>query len=321
MQALEGTKLLEETRPLENETTWERDHSKKRGHLLNSLWPFMKGLLFMFRLHHVPSDPNLISCTSERLFDSFLLLNKHNYTSTESLLICNSLHTTMAENGDRRDVHAEQGFFNSRESTPVSDLGTPELSSSSSTVSDRSEPQTPTDSQPLPLPLPLPLPRIATNSGPRNRSATPLSQSSDNEENRENDNGEGNEDVRDDVTVAGSLASSEGHAWPFGTSREPTPATNDNRGEDDTSEAGSDMNNSQFERSQAPTPSSHMPTPRERTPAAERRSRGLNALEEGAEEGAIGDEEQSVDQDVDMEVLDSIETEEGNGGGDDAAVE
>ena len=210
----------------------------------------------------------------------------------------------MAENGNRRSP--EQSASETRESTPRSELGTPELSSSSSTISERSEPDTLPDSQHTPYVFP----RIATNSGRSTRAGTPLSQASDNNENGANDNGNGNGDMRDNVTVAGSLTSSEGHDWPFGT-RDSTPATIGN-GEDNRSEVGSERNGgngvNQFERSTAPSPASHTPTSRESTSAAETEGSSLDTVEE--ENAAVGDEEPVVGGEVLDDVLDSIESDE-----------
>jgi hypothetical protein len=186
------------------------------------------------------------------------------------------------------DQHsAEPNSSHSRESTPISDRGTPGLSSSSSITADRSEPDTEPDWQPLYHTFT----RIATTSGPSSRSATPLSQASANEE-----DGNGNENIRENVTVAGSLASSDGHGWPYGRTRESTPSTNENEGEEDNgSENGSEGETTRrFERSRAPSPPSHIPTPREGTPAAEIHT-NLDTVEEGAEEHEYGEEDEDAE--------------------------
>ncbi|KAE9375255.1 hypothetical protein N431DRAFT_453916 [Stipitochalara longipes BDJ] len=206
----------------------------------------------------------------------------------------------MAEDRDRQ--RPEQNSFPTRNSSPSSELGTPDLSSSSSTTSEHSEPKTLPDSQPLHYSFP----QIAASSGPSSRSTTPFS-------NNENANEDGNGNIRDDVTAAGSLASSDGHAWPFDRSRASTPAINGNEYEngrdDNSSEIGSESNDRRFERSRAPSPDSHIATPREGTPAAESQGTSLDTVDEGAEDEGDREGEEEVGPEVQRDDFDYIETE------------
>ncbi|KAN0113136.1 hypothetical protein V8E51_006087 [Hyaloscypha variabilis] len=212
----------------------------------------------------------------------------------------------MAKPEDQR--LADQNSSHTRDSTPISERGTPGLSSSSCMTADRSEPDTEPDWQPLHPTFT----RIVTTSDPSSRSATPLSQASANEE---DDNG--NENIMENVTVAGSLASSDGHGWPYGGTRESTPAANESEGEEDNgSEVGSEGEARRFERSRAPSPPSHMPTPREGTPAAESQGTSLDAIEEDTDEEEYREEAKKEGEEVRRDILDYVESKNEDDDGD-----
>lgn len=237
------------------------------------------------------SSPRIISSSALLRIPQQLLIQRRNQN-----LISNSLHyLTMSQNtnGQWNQGASSTPTQNSNgEWQQTSNESTPSLPSSSRTASEPSEP----DIQPESTPLHFPILQPPTNEDSTSSRSTTSS----------TNNGNGN--VRDDRTEAGSQASSDSHAWPSqrngsgnGNSMGPPTATTSRESSPAPTTMSEDSQPLSFRRSTARSPSSQGTT-REGTPATEGQGQAQGQardLESGAEEenGDGGEEEGEPAQD------------------------